>query len=53
MFQGMADNKKKFSEQTRTDRTEIEDWLSSPVGGYVMGCAVLALGIWAVIGWIF
>lgn len=45
--------KKKFSEQSRTDRTEIEDWLASPAGGYVMGGAAVALVIWAVIGWIF
>lgn len=52
MFQGMAD-KNNSSDKRGRNKQEIDDWMNSPSGGYVLGGILIAIVVWAVIGWIF
>lgn len=52
MFPSMANLKKKILTDKEKDRDQIQDWMNSPAGGYILGGTLVAFVIWAIIGWI-
>ena len=48
MFQGMAE-KNSFTDKRSKNKQDIDDWMRSPSGGYVLGGILVAIIVWAVV----
>lgn len=48
MFQGMAE-KNSGSDKRSRNKQEIDDWMHSPSGGYVLGGILVLIIVWAVV----